>query len=139
MPNVNSAAGFCAAYNVTSPKYADLANAMAFAIVLNNTTGTDITSGTITIETAHAKADDFCAPDGWAPLRIEPDCAAAPGTVAGPATIEFSEQHPLKAGASCSYGLPCPEQFVRVTGVPSGVDAIAVIPNLRRANLGPLM
>jgi hypothetical protein len=130
--SILSAAGTVIVYNAASPKFADLAAGNAYALVLSNTTGADITAGTVTIETAAAKADDPCVPDVWAPLTVVPECDALPGSVAGPATITFSAAHPLKAGAQCQYAAPCPHQFVRMAGVPAGVDAYAVLTRLKR-------
>jgi hypothetical protein len=130
--SILSAAGTVAVFNAASPKFADLAAANAYAIVLSNTTGADITAGTVTIETASAKADDPCAPDTWAPLNVVPECDALPGSVAGPATITFSATHPLTDGAQCQYAAPCLNQFLRLTGVPTGVDAFVVLTRLKR-------
>ena len=132
--NMWSAAGSLLVFNAVSPKYANLLPGLAYAIILVNSTSSDITTGTVTIETANAKPDDACTPDTWAPLDGVPSCDAAPGTVVGPATIQLSAQHPLKAYTQCDYSAPCPNQFIRVSGVPAGVDAIVAVTILRRTD-----
>lgn len=130
--SILSAAGTVAVFNAASPKFADLAAANAYVIVLANTTGADIVTGTVTIETANAQAGDPCVPDVWAPLTVVPECDALPGSVAGPATITFSAANPLKDGAQCQYAAACPHQFVRLTGVPVGAEAYVVLTRLKR-------
>lgn len=128
-----SAAGTVLAFNVLSPKFADLAAGNAYTIVLANQTAADVAAGSFTIEGANAKADDPCAPDVWAPLDVTPECDAAPGTVAGPATITLSAQNPIKANSQCSYAVPCPTQFVRVVaGGATTLDVLAVVTRLKR-------
>jgi hypothetical protein len=130
--SIDSAAGSVLAFNIATPKFADLAAGNAYAIVLVNTTAADITAGTVTIEAADAKADDPCAPDVWAPLKVIPDCDAPLGTVSTNAVITISAQHPIKAMSQCSYAIPCPKQFIRATAPPAGIDALAVVTRLKR-------
>jgi hypothetical protein len=70
-----SAAGTVLAFNVMSPKFADLAPGLAYVLVLSNQTGADVTMGTYTVEGADASAGDPCAPGTWSPLKILPECA----------------------------------------------------------------
>lgn len=130
--NMWSAAGNVLAFNVASPKFADLAPGLAYAIILSNQTAADITAGTFTIEGANAKEDDRCAPDVWAPLDVTPFCDASPGTVAGPATITITPENPIKANSQCAYSVPCPTQFMRVAGTPGSLDILAVVTRLKR-------
>jgi len=134
MLNMWSAVGTVLAYNAASPNYADLAPGLAYALVLHNTTTSAITSGTMTMEGADARADDHCTPDIWAAIQEVPSCDVAPGTVTGPATITLSAQHPIPARSQCAYSAPCPAQFLRVTGVPAGITAIVVVTRLRRSD-----
>lgn len=115
-----------------SPKFANLAAGNSYALNLSNQSGADIVAGTMTIEGADAKADDHCAPDVWAALQVVPACDAAPGTVTGPATITLSAQNPIKDKQVCAYSVECPKQFIRVAGVPAGLDAIVVLTHLKR-------
>jgi hypothetical protein len=73
-----SAAGTVLAFNVMSPKFADLAPGLAYALVLANQTGADITTGTFTFEGADASAGDPCVPGTFAPLQLSNDCSPAP-------------------------------------------------------------
>jgi len=132
MLNMWSAAGRQLVFNAISPKFADLLPGLTYSLVLVNSSSSDITTGTITIETADAKVDSPCEPDVWAPLDAVPTCDALPGTVAGAAKIVLSAQNPLKAYTQCGYAFPCPNQFLRVSGVPTGVDAIVIVDRLRR-------
>lgn len=131
-----SAAGSVLAFNAANPKYADLAAGNKYAIILQNATVTDVTAGEFAIECADAKSDDPCAPDVWAPLDVMPACDAAPGTVAGPATISLSAQNPVKANSQCAYAVPCPKQFLRVTpGAATTLDIIVVLTSLKRTGM----
>jgi len=134
MLNMWSGAGTFIAFDAKSPKYADLAPGLAYAIQLINTSSNDVVSGTVTIEVADAKPDDPCTPDTWSALEAVPTCDSAPGTVAGAATIAFSTQYPLKAYSQCGYAAPCPKQFLRISGVPTGVDSIVVVNRLKRTD-----
>lgn len=136
MLNVYSAAEQVTAWLLTGGSFGDLENALAYAIVLQNQTTDDITSGTMTIETASAQQNNPCEPDTWAPLETIPTCDALPGTVGGPATIELSPEYPIAAMSQCAYAAPCPGQFVRVSGVPAGLNAILVVTRFRRTG-GP--
>lgn len=130
--SIGSAAGTVLAFNIATPKFADLAAGNAYAIVLVNTTAADIEAGAITIEAADAKADDPCAPDVWGPLQVIPDCDAPMGTGTADAVITLSPEHPIKAMSQCSYAVPCPKQFIRATAPPAGIDALAVVTRLKR-------
>jgi len=133
MLNMWSAAGQYLAWVISDTKYADLAPGLSYGITLVNSTASDVTSGTITLQGADAKPDDPCAPDVWAALQTVPGCeGVVEGTVTGPATITFTPQHPLKAHSQCTYSAPCPQQFLRATGIPSSVDAIVVVTRLKR-------
>src|SRR5262245_56644567 len=133
MANPVSNAGNAAVFNVASPKYADVSLGYAYSIILSNQTGADITSGTLTIETAPPSANDPCVPGTFAPLQVEPQCNSAPGTVTGPATITITAQNPIKAGAQCAFMAPCPDKFIRVAGTPPvGLDILAVVTRLKR-------
>jgi hypothetical protein len=132
MPSMWSAAGTALAFNVASPKYANLAPGLAFAIILANQTAADIAAGNFTIEGADASEDDACVPGDWAPLEQEPACDSLPGTVGGPATIVITADNPIKANSVCTYGIACPKQFIRVTGAAGGLDILAVVTRLKR-------
>jgi|GEM_PF-2269344 len=134
MPNMWSGASSFLAYVAASPKYADLGPGLIYAIVLSNTTAADVTSGTVGIEAADARADDACTPDTWGPLPFIPPCDAPAGTNLGNAVIALSPQQPIRAHSQCSFSLPCPKQFMRLTGVPASLDAIIVVGRLRRTN-----
>ena len=134
MPNVWSGASSFLAYLAASPNYADLGPGLIYAIVLQNPGSTDVTTGTVAIEAADAKPDDPCTPDTWAPLPFIPPCDAPAGTNLGNAQIVLSAQQPIRARSQCSFSLPCPRQFLRLTGVPSGLNAIVVVGRLRRTN-----
>jgi len=134
MLNMLSGAGTYLAFNAVSPKYADLLPGLQYGITLVNTTANDITTGTIAIEGADALPDDQCTPGTFAALQGVPTCDAAPGTVAGPATIVLSAQNPIRAHSQCAYSVPCPQQFLRLTGVPAALDAIVVVSALRRTD-----
>jgi hypothetical protein len=132
-----SAAGAVAAWNVATPKFANLAVGYAYAVIFGNQSVSDITSGTYTFEGADASPADACLPGTFAALQTTPACDALPGTVVGPATITFSAAAPLRAGQMCSFAIECPKQFLRVAGAPvGGMDIIAVVTRLRRTNFG---
>jgi hypothetical protein len=131
--NVWSNAGRALGMNVLSPRYVDIGPFLEYSIFLYNYTANDITAGELTIQCAHAKADDPCEPDVWADLDAIPECTAAPGTVAGPAKIVLSATHPIKAKTGCWYAAPCPCQFLRVTGSVTGLDVTAVLTRPRRS------
>lgn len=131
------------AFPIESPEFADLAQGHSYAIVISNTTAADITSGSIILEGADAKADNPCEPDVWSPLDPVAGCAPIVSGIPDtpPVRIEPSPERPIRAHSICMYATPCPAQFLRVTGVPAGCHAWVVIGNLRRTNfdhLGPL-
>lgn len=130
-----SAVGTVLAFNVASPKFADLGPGYAYAIVLSNQTATDVTTGTFTVEGANAKSDDPCAPDTWAPLKVEPDCAPPLGASAPNAVITISASNPVKAMTQCAYAVPCPKQFVRVAGTAGTLDILCVVTRLKRTGM----
>src|SRR5262245_55693360 len=132
---MRSAVGHVLAFNVAAPKWADLSGGYDYAIVITNQTAADIVTGTLTFETAVSEEDDPCTPDDatWAPMQILPECDSPPGAAVADATVTFSASNPLPAHSQCQYNVPCPERFVRVSGVPTGADAIAVVTGLRRA------
>jgi len=134
MVNMWTGAGSFLAYVGASPKYADLGPGLVYCISLVNTTASDVTSGTIGIETADALPDDHCTPGTFAPLPFIPPCDAPAGTNFGNAVITLSAQHPIRAHSQCAFSVPCPQQFMRLTGVPASLDAIIVVGRLRRTN-----
>jgi hypothetical protein len=75
-----SAAGTVLVNNVMSPKYADISQGHAYALILANQTGADITTGTFTIQGADADPSDPCIPNAssWAALNIPPECSPLP-------------------------------------------------------------
>lgn len=126
--------GYVEAYNVAAPKWANLTAGYRYTIILSNQTANDITAGTITIEGAEASPDDPCQPgDTWNPLQVLPECSMPPGTPSQEAQVTFSATNPIKAYGQCQYAVACPTPFVRVSGVPAGVDAIAVVSDLKWA------
>jgi len=132
MLNMFSAAKSYLAFNITSPKYADLSLGMGYGITLSNTTASDITTGTVTLEGADASTDDPCVPGTWGPLPAVADCDAPPGFDPGNATITIDAQHPIKAHSQCTFSSPCPKQFIRASGAPAALDVIVVVTALRR-------
>lgn len=133
--NMYSNAGDTIVYpDVKAPKYADLLPGLAYSITVSNSTGADITSGTLTIEGADAREDDPCAPDAFSPVDELPNCDEAPGTVIGPARIQFTPENPLRVGQKCQYAIPCPPQFIRIADAPAGVDVGVVLTRLRRTD-----
>jgi len=134
MLNMWSGAGTYLAYVISATKYADLLPGLQYGITLTNSTATDVTSGTITLEGADALPDDQCTPGTFAALPGVPMCDAPPGSVAGPATIVLSAQNPIKAHSQCTFAFACPQQFLRATGVPASLDAIVVVTRLRRTD-----
>jgi len=134
MLNMWSAASNYLAFVVSATKYADLLPGLSYGVTLINTTAADVASGTITLEAADALPDDACKPGTFAALAGVPQCDAAPGTVAGPATIQLTPQNPIRAYSQCTYAFACPNQFLRVTGVPASLDAVVVVTRLRRTD-----
>ena len=130
-----SAAGTVLAFNVASPKYADLSAGYAYEVVLSNQTATDVTTGTFTIEGADASAGDPCVPDTFAPLKIEPECAPPLGASAPNAVITISAQAPIKAMSQCHYAVACPKQFLRVAGAAGTLDILCVVTRLKRTGM----
>jgi hypothetical protein len=126
------AGGICA-----DPKWVDVSVGLVWAVLLHNGSGADITTGTVHIQTASALANDPCSPDPatWADLALYPECSSDPNAVTTPATITFSATNPLKDKATCEYSAECPKQFIKVTGAPTGVDAICVVSRLKRAGI----
>lgn len=135
-----SAAGAAVAWNVSSPKYANLAVGYAYAVIFSNQSGADVTTGTYTFEGADADPADPCKAGPFTALQVEPACDALPGAVVGPATITLSAQAPVKDGQQCAFSIECPKQFLRVVGPggtpPFPLDIIAVVTRLRRTSFG---
>jgi hypothetical protein len=130
-----SAAGTVKAYNVASPKYADLSEGYAYEVVLSNQTATDVTTGTFTLEGADASAGDPCLPGTFAPLKVEPECSPPLGASAPNAVITVSAQAPIKAMSQCHVAVSCPKQFLRVAGTAGTLDILAVVTRLRRTGM----
>lgn len=130
-----SAAGTVLAFNVASPKYADLSAGYAYEVVLSNQTGADVTSGTFTLEGADASPGDPCVPGTFAPLKVEPDCAPPLGAGAPDAVITVSAQAPIKAMSQCHVAVACPKQFLRVDGGVTTVDILCVVTRLKRTGM----
>jgi len=133
-----SAAGTILVYDAKSPNWADIGPGYAYAVVLANQTAADIADGDFTIQSAKPSASNPCAPDAatWADVQVQPECDAAPGSVAGPAKIVLSAQAPLKAHSQCQYSVPClTGQFIRVVQSATGgvgVGVFVVVTRLRR-------
>lgn len=72
---MHSAAGTVKAYNVLSPKYADISEGIAYSLVVANQTGADVTIGTYTVQGADASPGDPCVPGTFAPLKIPLECS----------------------------------------------------------------
>jgi hypothetical protein len=134
MLNLFSAAGTFLAFNVISPKYADLSLGLGYGITLVNTTASDVTSGAITFEAADASTDDHCVPGTFAPLPAVAACDAPPGYDPGNAVLTITAQNPIKAHSQCTFSVPCPKQFLRVSGAPAALDVIAVVTPLKRTD-----
>jgi hypothetical protein len=130
-----SAAGTVLAFNVASPKYADLSAGYAYEIVLSNQTGADVTTGTFTIEGADASANDPCVPGTFAPLDVQPECSPPLGAAAPDAIVVVDAQHPIKAMSQCHIAVACPKQFIRVAGTAGTLDILAVVTRLRRTGM----
>lgn len=132
-----SNAGAVAVWNVVSPKYANIAVGYAYSVVFSNQSGADVTAGTYALEGADADPTDHCRPGPFTPLQTTPACDALPGAVAGPATITFSAQAPIKNEQQCAFAVDCPKQFLRVVAPATPpLDVLAVVTRLRRANFG---
>jgi len=95
-----SAAGTVLAYNVLSPKFADISPGIAYALVLANQTAGDITSGTYTVQGADASPNDTCVPGSWAPLQILPECSPVPAV----ASKQVNAAAIVAGGASYAVG-----------------------------------
>jgi hypothetical protein len=130
-----SAAGSVIAYNVASPKYADVGQGHAYAIILSNQTAADVTSGTFTIEGADPDPADPCIPGVFAPLKVEPECSPPLGASAPNAVITVSAQAPIKAHSQCAFAVACPKPFVRVAGTAGTLDILAVVTRLKRTGM----
>jgi hypothetical protein len=131
--NLRSGAGKTRVFIPVSPKYADLIGGYTYALHLINTTDAEINAGNIVVETAPASDDDPCVPGTWAPLQATPQCDAPPGTDLGAVTLDLSK-YPVAANTHCSVSWPCPEQFIRISGVPAGLDAVLVVSDLKRTD-----
>lgn len=130
-----SAAGTIKAYNVASPKYADLSEGYAYEVVLSNQTGADVTSGTFTLEGADASAGDPCVPGTFAPLDVQPECSPPLGAAAPDAVVTVDAQHPIKAMSQCHVAVACPKQFLRVAGIAGTLDILCVVTRLKRTGM----
>src|SRR5215469_1681460 len=118
----------------TAPDYANLGLCYAYGVTLINTTNAVIDSGTIDFETADADPNDACAPGPFSPLEPVADCNPI---VTGmpydtPVHYEITPERPLNPYGMCNIAAPCPQQFIRVTGLPAGVLAFVVMTRLRR-------
>jgi hypothetical protein len=130
-----SAAGTVLAFNVASPKFADLAPGYGYAIVFSNQTASDVVTGTFTVEGADASANDPCVPGTFAPLDVQPECSPPIGAAAPDAVITFDATHPVKAMSQCAYAVPCPKQFIRVAGTAGTLDILCVVTRLKRTGM----
>lgn len=126
------------AFNIESPNYADISLGFEYAIALMNSTAADITTGTVILEGAEAQHDNPCEPDTFHPLDPVADCGPIVTGVpyTPPVQIDITPERPIPARGVCLYAAPCPLQFLRVTGVPAGVNAIVIITRLRRSDPG---
>jgi hypothetical protein len=131
--NVWAYVGRVAVFPVASPNYADLGIGHSYGIYLYNSTDNPISAGQITVQTAAAREDNACEPGDWHNLAAVPDCSAPPGVNAGDASINLAET-PVGAHSQCSFSFACPEQFLRLTNVPTGLTATVVVENLRRTD-----
>lgn len=118
----------------TAPGFANLLFGFEYGVSLINTTDQPITSGTITFEEADAKPDNQCEPDVWAPMEPIAGCGAIVTGVpdVGPVHYEITPERPIPPYGACNVAAPCPKQFLRVTGLPAGVEAMVVITRPRR-------
>jgi hypothetical protein len=130
-----SAAGTVLAYNALSPKYADVGQGHAYAIVLANQTNADVTTGSFTVEGADPDPNDPCIPGTFAPLQVEPECSPPLGASAPNATITIDAQNPIKAFSQCAFAVACPKPFVRVAGTAGTLDVLAVVTRLKRTGM----
>jgi len=119
---------------VVAPAYANLALAYAYSVALINTTNAEIDSGTIIFEGADADPDNPCEPDVFAPLEPVADCGPIVTGVPYSTNVEYeiTPERPIPAYGSCNVSVPCPRQFLQVSGLPAGVIAVVVLTRLRR-------
>jgi hypothetical protein len=73
-----SGAGSALAFNVLSPKFADISPGLAYVFLLANQTAADVTTGTFTFQGADSSPGDPCVPGTWGPLQILPECSPVP-------------------------------------------------------------
>jgi len=130
-----SAAGTVIAFNVASPKYADIGQGHAYAIILSNQTNADVAAGTFTVEGADPDPNDPCIPGTFAPLKVEPECSPPLGAGAPNAVITLSAEAPVRAMSQCAFAVACPKPFVRVAGTPGTLDILAVVTRLKRTGM----
>lgn len=133
--NIWSGSGYGTAYDIKSPKWGFLGNALAAAIVLRNTTAAEINTGTFTVETAFPAHDNMCLPDTtWTQMWTQPGCGCSPADPSAPLEIDLAN-HPIPPYSECSFMVPCPEAFIRVVGAPAGVDVLLVITRQRESGI----
>jgi hypothetical protein len=137
MINIKSAVGWVLGFVCADPKYTDLSVAYLYAVVVSNFSGADITTGTMKFQSATALANNPCAPDPatWADVQVSPECNPDPNAATATAQITISAQNPLKNGGWCAYAVPCPNQFIKLVGVPTGADAVCVLTRLKRSGI----
>lgn len=118
----------------TAPGFANLIFGFEYSVALINTTANEIDSGTVTFENADAKDDNPCEPDTWEPMEPIAGCGPIVTGVpeVGPVKYEITAENPIPPYGACMIAAPCPKQFIRVTGVPAGAQAMVIITRPRR-------
>lgn len=129
-------------FQAAAPGWANLIVGLVYAIAIMNSTDNDITSGTLIVMGADAKPDNPCEPDTFAPLEPVQDCGPiVSGIPYGPQVeIAITADRPIPARGVCAYAVPCPKQFMQISGVPAGCVAVIGLTRLRRtdfSHLGP--
>lgn len=118
----------------TAPDWANLGLCYAYGVTLINTTATDIDSGDVIFETADADPANVCEPGPFSPLEPVADCNPIVTGIPYTDNVHYtiSPERPLPAHGMCNIAAPCPQQFIRVSGLPAGVLAFVVMTRLRR-------
>jgi len=134
--NMFSAARDVLAYPVMAPAWMDLNLGRGYCIVIANQTGADIDSGEINLQGAVADPTNLCMPGPFRDLDPVADCGPIVTGIPWdpPVRIPITADNPIRAHGVCMFAVPCPLQFIQVTGVPAGTTAIGIITNLRRTN-----
>jgi len=122
------------AWNGKAPLWADLLPGLSYSIVVANQTDADVTTGDLAIEGADALPDDHCKPDAFTPVNEVADCSATMrGGQLEPGIIHITPENPIKAHSQCAFAIPCPPQFIRVSGAPAALSVTIVVTRVRRS------